>query len=247
MTDKAVPLIPQIGERALVVGQTGSGKTALSAWLLRRVTQAPTIILDTKEEEKFRALKPSRFVESVPDMLEAAMDEAVDYVVFRPPLEVTMLPEALDAILLAIYNELRGVAVYVDEAFMVHKNGQAGPGLLGLLTRGRSRGITTILAAQRPAWLSRFCVTEAQRFYLCRLTDDDDKRRLGDVIPGFRDLANPPKFGFWYFEQGAEAPLQFGPVKLDSGLNLGYTDPLNDTGPEGESASSPNPRPSIWL
>lgn len=238
-------LIPQEGERALIVGQTGSGKTAFAAWMLRRLAVSPVVIYDTKDEDKFRALVPNAVVETVPEMLAAVEDEAFDYVIVRPPVALLREPEALDDYLMAHYEQLRRVPAYIDEAYTFHRNAQAGPGLIALLTRGRSRGITTIISTQRPAWLSRFCVTEAQRLYLFRLTDKADKKRIGDVVPEFADMPNPQKHGFYFFETGEETPKLMTPVKLDPTLNVGYTDKPLDTPEPGEPADSPRKR--VWI
>jgi hypothetical protein len=243
-TDKP-SLIPQEGERALIVGQTGSGKTAFAAWLLRRLPGSPVIVYDTKEEDKFAALVPHRIVETVPEMIDAVDDETVDYVIVRPPVSALREPEALDEYLMVHYERFRKIAAYVDEAYTFHKNGQAGPGLIALMTRGRSRGITTLLSTQRPAWISRFCVTEAQRLYVFRLTDKADKKRIGDVVPEFADMPNPPKHGFYWYETGQDAPRLMQPVKLDPALNVGYTDKSLDTSEPGEPADSPRKR--VWL
>lgn len=63
--------------------------------------------------------------------------------------------------------------------------GRAGSGLIALLTRGRSKGISVLMSTQRPAWLSRFCFTEAQKYYIYRLTDRRDSKVLGEYIRVF--------------------------------------------------------------
>lgn len=246
--DEHTPLIPGPGEHAVIVGQNGSGKTAFASWLLRRVPVSPVVLYDTKEEPKFAALQPHRVVESIPDMLDAFDDDAADYVIVRPPADLIGEPEALDEYLKAHYRHGRNTVAYVDEAYTFHRNGQAGPGLISLLTRGRSRGIQTILSTQRPSWLSRFAITEAKHFYLFRLMDDADKQRIGQFVPGFRDFPNPVKHGFYYFAGALDEPARlFGAVKLDEGLNTGYVDSVkSDDAPDGPEPAESNPK-RVWL
>lgn len=216
--------IPQSGERALIVGQTGSGKTAFATWLIMRIPIAPIILYDTKEEEKFPKLSNSIIVESMDGVKKHYDDPQVDYIVLRPPVEMLSKPTELDDYLMYHYTHFRHSVAYIDEAYTFHNHGRAGPGLVALFTRGRSRGITTIISTQRPVMVSRFAITEAQKVYAFRLGDKQDRKRLGDVIPNFADLPLPPKHGFYYYESGEDSPELYKPIKLDAALDTGYTD-----------------------
>ncbi len=237
-------LIPKRGERGFVVGQTGSGKTAFSCWLLERIDFAPIFIYDSKEEPKFDALTPNRVVYDIESMDKAYDDPTLDYIIVRPPLSVTSDPEALDALLYHHYENYSDSVAYIDELLQFHKNGRAGKGLQGLLTRGRSRGITTIMATQRPAWISLFAISEAQKFYLFFLSHEDDKKRLSKVIRDFDKLPDPPKHGFYFYEMGFGPPTKYGPIKLDKSQNVGYTD--TDSVPEGLGDKAPR-QGRIWI
>lgn len=218
-------LIPQPGERAFIAGQTGSGKTAFANWLLRRVNQSPIIIYDTKEEPKFLGLPDVSIANNVKEVDQQMKDGLSDYIVFRPPLNISFDPYALDQLLYHHYINYHGVPAYVDEVYQFHNQGRPGPGLVALLTRGRSRAQTTILSAQRPAWLSKFVITESQRFYLFPLRYKPDRSMMGQAIPDFETLPVQKKHHFWFYEQGVhENPLLYSPIVLDKNSNLGYTD-----------------------
>lgn len=221
---KANNLILSDGERGLIIGQTGSGKTAFAAWMLRRIPRSPIVLYDTKDEQKFARLPNSRIVTTVKDAAEALDNGEIDYIIFRPSISILTSPEALDALLMQHYENWKGVDIYIDELYSFHNGGKAGDGLVALLTRGRSRGISTLMATQRPAWISRFCITEAQKLYVFKLVDKADKKRIGDVIPDFANMPDPPKHGFYFFESGDEQPTRFGPVRLDDGQDTGYVD-----------------------
>lgn len=209
------PLIPGGGQRVLIVGQTGSGKTEFAIWLLERVTITPIIIYDTKGERAFEQLPNSRLVFSDSGVAEAIDDPTIDYVVFRIHPETIADDRLMDAMLWKHFNDYREVGCYIDELFSFSQGGRAGRGLVALLTQGRSRGITTIMSAQRPSWLSRFAITEAQKYYIFRLVDRKDKARLGDVIPGFADLGNPPEYGFYFYAAGEHEPQLMARIMLD--------------------------------
>lgn len=221
--------IPETGERALIVGQTGSGKTAFATWILVRVPIAPIIIYDTKDETKFPKLKGSIIVESKEGIKEHYDNPEIDYIIVRPPVEMLGKWEELDELLFYHYTHFRNTVCYIDELYSFHNNARAGKGLIALLTRGRSRGITTIMSTQRPAMISRFAITESQKVYAFRLGDKQDRKRLSDVIPNFDDLPLPPKHGFYFYESGEDAPELYKPIKLDAALNTGYVDEHSDS------------------
>lgn len=208
-------IIPAPGERALIVGQTGSGKTAFAVWLLPYCNDG--VVYDTKIEPKFKALPGAVIVEKFDDIKKAfKKNKDCRFVVLRPSAIETADPDFLDSLLQRHYAELRGHTCYVDEAYQFHNNGRAGPGLVSVLTRGRSRSITTILSSQRPQWLSRFCLTEAQRFYLFTLVDRKDRARFADIIPGLDVSENSAKHFFRYYDFDLESPILFNPIPLDA-------------------------------
>lgn len=223
----ALNIVPERGERAFICGQTGSGKTAFAVWLLSFMPG--TLIYDTKEENKFKVLPNSVRVKTIEEAYkEFKKKDAPDYVILRPPVTMTTDPDALDNMLEYHYQHLRGVGAYLDETFMFHNGGRVGPGMMSMLTRGRSRGITFTMSAQRPAWLSRFCLTESQRFYIFRLVDRNDRKRLSEIIPGLNPNEQPEKYHFEYFDFDLDGPIYFHPVPLDNMNNASYVDGADD-------------------
>lgn len=217
------------GERGLVIGQTGSGKTGFSTWLIQRMPMTPIIIMDTKEEKKFERLQNSVIVDDMGGVdramtLDPDSDTIPDYIVLRPDVFSMNDPVYLDNILLELFTDYRNIGIFIDEGYTFHKGGRAGPGLMALMTRGRSRGLTVLICSQRPSWIAREVITESQRKYIFRLIDRRDKKTLGEVIPDFENLPNPQKFGFWYYDDDLEKPIEFAPVKLDPELETGYVD-----------------------
>lgn len=209
------------GERALIVGQTGSGKSAFLIWALKRVPMSPVIIYETKEEPKFAHLPNVQFVQSVEQLTDAYHDQQHDYIVMQPDIDTCSNPNMLDELLYNHYMAYPNSVCAIDELFMFHNNGRHGRGLLGLYTRGRSRGITTVACTQRPAWISGFSISEAQRYYAFYLEMEADKKKLK---PALVKMSDPPKYGFYYWESGNKEITKYGAVKLDKGLDTGYVD-----------------------
>lgn len=242
---------PAKGERAVSIGQTGSGKTTFNRWLLERLPESPIVIYDSKHDPKFDELKNNSVVETLSQADDAIENMAVDYVIFRPPPAITSSPQALDKLLQFHEENWRGVDAYIDELYHFHSGAYAGPGLNGLYTRGRSRGITTIGSTQRPALVSRFIFSETQLFYVFQLFLDDDVKKVNGFIRGFKDLPTPERHKFYMYRQGDNKPPQLmGPIPVADAGDLGYTDHLKDTvaaETDDETPGEDNKSGIVWL
>lgn len=211
-------LLLERGERGIIIGQTGSGKTVGAIWHVRSVSQWPVIIFDTKIEPAFDGValpgESSEIIESGDDFLKQwKSKKQPDYLIVRPTAGELANPAELDDLLQAFYAAGKSAFVYIDEAYQWHVQGRAGAGLTGLLTRGRSKKMTTLLSSQRPAWVSRFCFTEVQKYYIYRLSDRRDLQSIENYIPGMAACPLPAKRHFWFYEAGeSEKPEYFAPV-----------------------------------
>lgn len=241
--------IPDQGQRAIIVGQTGSGKTAFIIWVAERISHAPVIIYDTKIEPKFDTLVPNVVVHSIEELAKYKDDETVDYIIVRPPDEMLGEPRQLDDFLWWQYQNAHQTTALIDEAATFQINNRAGKGLLSLMQRGRSKGITTIMCTQRPVRIDRSCITEADKAYIFYLADKADKKRIDDIIPNFSDLPKPPKFGFYFFNSGDEEPQLMAPIKLDDKRDTGYIDTPIDGSPSGDGDHTElnSPAKHLWI
>jgi hypothetical protein len=214
---------------------------------------SPIVIYDTKHEPKFLTMPNNRLVTNLADAHEAVDDPGVDYVVIRPEPHITADPALLDELLQYHEQNWRGTDAYIDEAYHFHRGGRAGPGLIGLYTRGRSRGITTLASTQRPAWISGFMFSETRLFYVFRLTRRSDRKRVADFIEGFDDLPAPTGHQYYFYRDGAEPPQLMKPIPLTGEDDTGYTDVNPETGvtapepgdPDGERPTSRIPH--VWF
>ena len=53
--------------------------------------------------------------------------------------------------------------------------------LVKLLTQGRSKGLTVVLGVQRPAWISRFAISEPTHVFSSKLNDKRDIKTMSDT------------------------------------------------------------------
>lgn len=246
-TPAALPSwVPNLGERVFIVGQTGSGKTTFATRLLQELPDSPIIVYDTKEEPKFESLPNARVVWDMDGVYDAVDDVSADYIIFRPPAELTGDWQALDDLLFEHYLSFRGVGAYIDELADFHNKSVFGKGLANLYRKGRARGITTIAATQRPAWISQFSMSESQQAHIFYLAKNDDRKRIRDNLGLPVELPNPPKHHHWLFRTGDSdrpAARLIAPVSLPPGSDPGYTDPV---------PADPIPNPTtdighVWL
>lgn len=225
MARSPVSIIPQHGERAWIVGQTGGGKTALGLWLLVRIPTTPTFIYDTKVEPKFDKLPNNRSVVTIDDMREAYQDHTVDYIIVRPPVELLGEPSKLDEYLWTQYLEFPDTVAYLDEGATFHsRTGMPYKGIMALMMRGRSKGITTIISTQRPTRIAREILSEMQKAYIFYLQDRRNREVIDNVVPDFSDMPNPGKHEFYFWNQENNAVELFKPIRLDPAFDTGYTD-----------------------
>lgn len=209
------------GERGLLIGQTGSGKTQDGIYQLMQAEHFPVIVFDTKFEPAFDGLaRGDEFSEQVNDfdefvkMAERKKKDMPDYIIVRPSAAELADTESLDRYSQLVYSAFGPCMAYYDELYQWHNAGKIGPGFIGLLTRGRSKGKTVLMATQRPAWVSRFCLTEAQKFYIHKVLDARDKKALASVVPDFDKLPDPPKYHFYFYTTHSSRVSLMKPVPL---------------------------------
>ena len=201
------------GSRLLVVGQTGSGKTR--GMIYHAVRQPlPIVILDTKIEGAFEAI-PGATVSDGLDIgaLYAHYDEHPDGapVIIRP-LAGEYEPGRLDAFLLALYDACEHACIVIDELYSVHVGTTAGPGLTALLTRGRSRGLTVIMGAQRPRRISLFCLSETDYYAVYRLRLLEDRARMAEAAGHPALKRETDRYFYWWVS--AEGARLMSPVPV---------------------------------
>jgi hypothetical protein len=193
------------GSRTLIAGKTGSGKSTGAVYMLRQSRQK-WLLIDPKRDDKIATLKPAYISKLDTKEVERAWRAGYQYVALNPPPLAT--PQDVDLFLLDCFQTFQNFGIYVDELYYIHSNGRAGAGLQAILTRGRSDKITFCGATQRPAWISVFCLSEAD--YICqyRLQLEKDREKIYNVTAKLEMLENPPKEYSWFYYTAKTEKLQ---------------------------------------
>jgi len=214
------------GERGLLVGKTGSGKTEHGLFHLRHTGIFPAIILDTKIEDKFFGLQENNYSLDVCQSLEELdrfsrlqKKKLPDYILVRPPIDEILEIDPLNDYSRLLFDRFGSCFIYYDELYNWHRHGIPGKGVLTLLTQGRSKGKTFLGGSQRPAWISQFFYSEAEKFFIHFLVSKKDREKFDAYIPNYSKLAPPPEYHSYFFNTTKdEKPTLIAPVpyeKLD--------------------------------
>lgn len=185
------------GKRAIISGRTGSGKSTLGAWFLNRSLQH-WIILNPKWTKTYNDLPNSQIYKRF-DRKE--FDDAIvkfNYIILNLSGS-SAESEYMDSIIDYIHNNFENVGICADELYTLHTNGRAGYGLIEWLTRGRELKQSFIGMTQRPAWISRFCYSEADYIIGMDLTMIQDRKRLYECSGNgyFQERIKPRQWLFY--------------------------------------------------
>lgn len=211
----ARPRTPDDSHRVAIIGKTGTGKTAAGIFHLawRSFDRMPWLAINYKGDAYLSEAVAAARGEEL-----GTHEKIPDY----PGLyHVRPIPEdgSIDALLLRAWA--RGnVGFYIDECYDV---GQHSKPLRRVLTQGRALRVPVILCSQRPVWVSKFAITEADFFQVFNLIDVDDRkpicRRTGldinypEMLPDYcsfyADLSKTQR------RLAMLGPVPYGPPVLD--------------------------------
>ena len=181
---------PTNKQHTLIVGGTGSGKSQFAAHMLSHAPFhiQPYIILDCKREELFNSIERARYI----DWNEIPKHPGIYIKQFQPQID----DEKIENFLGRVYRKTK-IGLVFDEGYMIPE------GIVSAIyTQGRSLRIPIITLAQRPAWLTKFALSENTHYAYLRLSDPKDKEKLRGFVPRVPlwDLTKrlPPYHVRWY-------------------------------------------------
>lgn len=196
--------LPRADQRVAIFGKTGSGKTQMGVWLLSETNfdTQPWIILDYKRDHLLNSIDRIKQI-------------GLDQVPADPGLYIVHLdPEdsdsgGVDAWFRKV-SERENVGLYIDETYEI----PGGTDFRRILTQGRSKRIPVISLSQRPAWIPRFILSEAEHIVVFHLNHKMDRKKIEEFVPDDKlDLSERlPKYNSRWYNVDLDHTFQILPV-----------------------------------
>lgn len=203
---KAKTILPS--EHVCVFGGTGSGKSVLSDVYTMGMTET-VIKIDIKNDTEarrrngepvWRGLVENQDFEVVTS-LEAVKRSEFRKIIYVPPFD-EQEPEIYDELCWYVYNE-GNTRLWIDELMLFTDGPIRYPkGLKAILVSGRSRSSTVLCCSQRPMNIPAICIANSQHFFVFRMNNEQDRKKLADVSGCNKFLIPPKKYEFWYYREG---------------------------------------------
>lgn len=199
----------------MIAGRTGSGKSTLACWLLERSAQH-WIVLNPKHTAAYRGLS------------DVIVFDKFDERAIRKELQRTKFvslnfsgdeakADFMDQVILWLHESVKNVGICADELYTLHSaSGRAGDGLIGWLTRGRENHQSFLGLTQRPAWISRFVVSEADYICAMDLVLEDDRMRMRDATGHDAFMNRVRDFRWLFYDVAGDSLVLYGAIPTEN-------------------------------
>jgi hypothetical protein len=197
--------LPKDSQRIAIMGRTGTGKTVAGVYHLseRDFTAMPWIMLNFKEDELLNA---------IPHAIDITLADGVPKKkgLYNLHLESGDGDRGgpLEPFLMQVKQRGR-MGIYADEGFEIDRLSKA---YRGIQTQGRSLKIPTITLTQRPTWMSRFIISEADFYQVFALNDRRDQDTVSEFTPHSMKGIQFPEYHSYYYQVAKNQAVMLPPV-----------------------------------
>lgn len=221
---------PDSSHRIAVIGRTGSGKTVFSVWLLGELradawSEMPITIFNNKGSKLISKLGAKKI-----DISSRPPKRPGLYVVKPQPY----VDDAAVIDYLSRVYENQEHALYFDEVLEMGTRNRA---LRRLVTQGRELEIPMIYCSQRPAWIDKYLISEADFRVVFKLATKTDVKTITDDVPLYNSRALARFHCYWY-DVGEDQGTVLAPVPSEteiirSYMSEGREQMITHTNPDG--------------
>lgn len=172
--------LPAKNSRSAFIGMTGSGKTTLARSILRFYPFV--VVYDVKGQMKPKDWPGFVFVKDLAKLLKAD-PEKEPKLVYQPNIDE--IPDErnwdyAEKFFKWIYNR-KNTCIYIDEVYGCTAAHYIPFYFKAILTRGRERGITCMMATQRPSMIPQFILSESENYFVFKLQMPQDKKKMSEI------------------------------------------------------------------
>ena len=195
-------------EHIFIAGGTGSGKSALADVYSAGMSET-VIKIDIKNDTYARRINNEPvwggLVENedfeVVETLEAVKKSTFKKIIYVPPYN-EQEPDFYNDLCKYVYEE-GNTRLWIDELMLFTESAmKIHTFLKAILVSGRARNSTVMMCTQRPLGIPALCIANSQHFFIFRMNNDQDRKKIADVAGCRKFLEPPSKYAFWYYREG---------------------------------------------
>ena len=197
-------------EHVFICGGTGSGKSVLADVYSAGMPET-VIKIDIKDDTYARRLNGEPLwrglVENedfeVVSTLDGVKNSTFKKIIYVPPFN-EQEPEFYDELARYCYEQ-GDTRLWIDEFMLFCEGAVRYPQWFkAIAVSGRSRRSTFMVCTQRPVSIPAIAIANSQHFFVFRMNNDQDRKKMADVTGCDKFNEPPPKYAFWYYREGDE-------------------------------------------
>lgn len=167
------------GEHVVIIGDTGSGKTYLESKILG--LREHVIVCRTKPDDiKFQGFHKVPVIGKIGSQRFDTTGSRITRFLLTPKYDEQQME--ISKVFEKVWRE-GAWCIAVDETYYATQILKLERQINKLLTQGRSKHISVVLGMQRPAWISRFAMSQATHAFIFRCEGRDLKALADSLSP----------------------------------------------------------------